>query len=104
MPDDDNVLARWTPEESAAFFAGGDLPRARFENRELQRKQDLQHQLLQNALEASVGLYRGALGELSSQTAERLQQLYTAAQVGDQRARQLFLTMMVELMSQALLD
>lgn len=93
---DENVIARFTPEE---FLAEG---RATFTDPEVQRKQELQRARLRQALEQSIVAFDAGLSELSKDTANRLVALGGAALDGDHRSVQLFMAMYGELVWQAL--
>jgi hypothetical protein len=58
-------LARFTAEQTARFFGGGELGKPKWTDPEMQRKQDRQQALLQQALGVSVTQFNRALMELS---------------------------------------
>ena len=96
-------LASFTPEQTARFFAGGELGRATFADPELQARQDRQRERLRSALSGYVRILVSALREDSPQTEKRLQELSEGAMQGDPNAKRLFIAMVTELMNQALL-
>jgi SLT domain-containing protein len=95
-------LARFTAEQTARFFAGGELGKPKWTDPEMQRKQDRQQQLLQQALGVSVTQFNRALMELSPNTARRLTQLHSDALAGDGEAMRLLVAVVGELIVQAL--
>jgi hypothetical protein len=101
-PEDKGVIARFTPEQTARFFAGEELGRPAWTDPETQRKQDRQRELLRGALKISIDHLAKALGELSPQTEARLLDLGSRALAGDPEAVRLFVAMYSELVHQAL--
>jgi hypothetical protein len=98
-----NIVARWSAEETAAFFATGErLPRARFEDPEVQARQDRQREALRAALRPSVTALGSALHRDSAETEKRLYALLEAALAGDAAAVRQFIAMYGELLAQAL--
>jgi transposase len=94
-------IARFTAEQTARYFAGGELGKPEYTDPEVRRKMDVQQARLRAALDASVDIYADALAELSPQTEARLYELHRAAGT-DPQAGHLLLTMLQELGVQAL--
>jgi hypothetical protein len=103
-PQGSKVIARFSAEQTARFFGGGDLGRPAWADPETQRKQDRQRLLLRGALTHSVQEFAEALRELSPQSSQRLMQLGQGALNGDKESLRLFTAMYTELLAQALVD
>jgi hypothetical protein len=97
------IVARFSAEQTARFFGGGELGRPSWEDPETQAKQDMQRQRLRAAYARSVVDLNAALRELSPQTADRLVELWHQARNGDPGAIRLFGAMYMELLAQALI-
>jgi hypothetical protein len=100
MPPD---IARFSAEQTAEFFGGGELGRPQWADPEVQRKQDAQRELLRAAVASSTKQMASALSRYSPESQQRLLQLSEAALAGDAKARRLFVAMYTELLAQALL-
>lgn len=94
-------LASFSAEQTARFFGGGELGRARFTDPEVQAAQDRQRAAMREAWRTCVPILRASLRKESEATERRLGELYSAAAAGDQHAKRLLMTMVAELVNLA---
>lgn len=94
-------IARYSAEQTARFLAGGDLGRPTY-SPELEAKMKEHRNRLRTAFADCTEILTNALEDLSSHTAARLKELHEAAVNADADAMRLYITMMAELATQAL--
>jgi len=100
----EKVIASYTPEQTARFFAGGELGKPHIHDPDTAARMERQRKDLLAGLEGAVGHLVRALRTDSPRTADRLQQLWTSAKHGNPEARRLFPVMVAELAKQALIQ
>jgi hypothetical protein len=106
MSRQSQVIASFTPEATARFFASGDrleLGRPKWTSAETQRAQDEQRDALRAALRVSVREMASALQKHSPTTRDQLLTLGEGALAGDPHQLRLFSAMYLELVAQALM-
>jgi hypothetical protein len=97
------TIASYTPEQTAAFFNGGDIGEAKIVDPQIRARMVRQHRYLRRCLFDKVApALIQALQMESPQTADRLGALLVGAMREDPRSSQLLGVMVGELLTQAL--
>lgn len=95
-------IARFSAEQTANFLGGGELGRPQYTDPDLQAKMDAHREAMREAFSQSTNFLAAGLERLSPHTADRLRALHTEAMEGNVDAMHLYITMIAELATQAL--
>ena len=98
----ERTIASFTAEQTARFLSGGELGPPHYHDPAVAERMRRQQIALRHAFAACMVVLYDALREDSSQTAQRLRELWNAAERGDPQAKHLLAVMMGELLGQGL--
>ena len=94
-------LASFSSEQTARFFAGGEIGAPAFADPEIQNGVDRQRKAMREALRVCRPIMLRALHAESPETEGRLAALWAAADRGDQEAKRLLIAIVGELVNLA---
>jgi hypothetical protein len=103
MTDPNRPIASYTAEQTARFLSGGELGPPTYHDPETAERWHRHRIAMRHAWASAVSLLADALRPDSPQTGRRLLELWTEAENGNPRARNLLGVMLTELLAQALM-
>jgi len=98
----ERTIASFTAEQTARFLGGGELGQPHYHDPAVAARMRHQQIALRHAFASCMVVLYDALTEDSAQTAQRLRELWNAAERGDPQAERLLMVMLNELLHQGL--